>query len=194
MPPSKEDKAFVKKLVSGDRKSFEEIYYRYSRDLFYYVSSLVKEQFIAEEIIQEIFINLWVKRDTLNPNLSLKSYLYKIATNKVYDHLRAKATRQIVARDLGALTPISENKTEDALVLKEYKNIINHLIKKLTPEQQIIFQMIQQGVSPERIGKRLNLSPKTVLNNKSIINKLLKAQLSRYLEVCILLPLIDPPL
>ena len=179
-----DDKNLIRKLISGDVKSFEKIYNRYEKRLYYYILKLTKEELIAEELLQDVFLKIWDNRKTINPDLNFQAYIYKIANNKSLDYLRSKARREKLNKTFSQLATTSTNETEIAIIFAQYESLLKDFIQKLSPEKQAIYQMSQQqGKSSEEIAQKLNISPKTVRNNQYHILKILKMKLLPHLDI-----------
>src|SRR5690606_37832565 len=78
-----DDFALLALLKAGDEKSFAEIYDRYWAVLYRHAYKLFKDEVVAQDIVQEVFVNLWDKVDHLDLQNSLSSYLYAAVRNKV---------------------------------------------------------------------------------------------------------------
>lgn len=77
----KASKEIIRKLKDGDHNAFEHVYNIYVDKLYYFILKLLKSPEMAEELVQEIFIRIWLLRDTLNTELSFDAFLFKIARN-----------------------------------------------------------------------------------------------------------------
>ena len=77
-PPMSIDKKIIQGLKEGDVVAFDHIYRIYSKKLFHYVLGLVKDLEIARDLVQEVFICLWEKRDRVDLNLNFDNYIYTI--------------------------------------------------------------------------------------------------------------------
>ena len=80
-----EEKNILSELLEGNEHAFEQIYRLYSPRLFGRLMKLVKSEAQAEEILQEVFLKIWEHRNFIDPEKSFRSFLFKIAENKVYD-------------------------------------------------------------------------------------------------------------
>lgn len=68
---------------------FEDIYNKYYKVLYYYALRIVKESYVAEDILQDIFSEFWLRRNEIDKNLSIRSYLYTSVRNRSFDHLKS---------------------------------------------------------------------------------------------------------
>ena len=96
-----EDDKLLARLKDGDKKALTEIYNLYWKPLFVSSYNLLKNKEVCEEIIQDIFVDLWRNREKLQIRISLNSYLYACTRYKVFGHLRkTKITRVELYEDL----------------------------------------------------------------------------------------------
>lgn len=84
------DEVLLVKLKRGNIRSFEAIYDRYAPMVLNFVRKIIKDQMRAEDITQNIFMRLYVSRNSLDPELSLKNWLFVCARNEALDVLRSK--------------------------------------------------------------------------------------------------------
>ena len=73
-------------MQAGNERAFEKLYLLYSARLFGRLLRLVKSEVDSKEILQDVFLKLWEKRTSIDPEKSFRSYLFKIAENKVSRH------------------------------------------------------------------------------------------------------------
>lgn len=113
---------YIKGLKSGDQKVFGELFQAYYEPLCRYCMRVIPDQDEAEEIVQEMFVNLWSKRDEINIGVSLNAYLYRMVMNRAINysnHLKIRKSHQEwvqsmeiekVKKQRWPICPISEGK------------------------------------------------------------------------------------
>lgn len=172
MNSSLNESDLIKKIVAGDRNAFAALYQQYVSELYHYVYLFVKSKEDSEEIVQEIFVKIWNKREMLEEVTSFKSYIFKSAKNLLLDEIRKNAVK---ARALQAIKPESEEgfeKTDDQLIYKEHYQIAERAISNLPEKRRAIFLMrTREELSLDEIAERLSIS-------KSVVKKQLYAGLS----------------
>jgi RNA polymerase sigma-70 factor (ECF subfamily) len=126
-----------------------------------YANSLVNDHSQAEDIVQNVFIRTWVKREKLHPDYSIKSYLYKSIFNEFIDQYRRQQSVSILEKKyIEALDAIVE---EDQAVFEQLLGLVQKEIQTLPPKCRKIFQLSKQdGLSNIEISEHLNISIKTV--------------------------------
>lgn len=163
LPINHIDVELLNRLRENDAQAFECIYKKYWRNLYLTAFSILKDKQAAEDIIQDMFIQLWNKRSTITIKISLNSYLTTCIKHEVFRVIR-KRIAEIDANDL-----IQQDKAYNAQELIEYKEFLHHtqqLISKLSLKCQEIFVLSREDqYSHKEIAKQLNISSKTVENH-----------------------------
>ncbi|WP_079721046.1 RNA polymerase sigma factor [Salegentibacter holothuriorum] len=159
------DLILVEHLKNGDEASFQILFNKYQEDIYYYAKSLVKIEVQAEEIVQDVFIKVWVNRHLLEPEKSFKAFIFTITRNLAFNFLKKAANdRELISRvfyeSQKSYKPTDINLTED-----EYKKLSQRAVTSLPPRCQLIFKMSrEEGKSYEEISNELNISANTVKN------------------------------
>lgn len=179
----------VKRLITGDKEAFEGIFYSLNQKLRYYAFKLTQSEFIADDIVQEVFVKLWMHRKNLKPDVSLKSYIYSMVRHRAINHLEQMESRSRIELEISkGLSHANRNQTENDLIFAEYMEKVESLIKGLPLQKRKIYQMARnEGVSPDKIADKLKISQKTVKNNLAEINKFLRTELKPSLEITFVL-------
>lgn len=174
-----DDSLLVRRIRDDHVDSFELLYHRYMRKLYYFSFNYLKIKEEAEEIVQTVFINLWEHRKSLDDSLSIKSYLYKSTTNPVYNQLKRNALRnKWVEQKLLKPEPAS-NETFEQIYYHDLEQTIDQIIAKLPPQQRKIYILNRiEGLSYEEISKQLDLSVRTVENQMYRALKVIKEKLA----------------
>ncbi len=150
-------------LQSGDKEAFAEIYRLYSSRLFGNLQQLVKSKEVAEEILQDIFVSLWEKSHTIQIHTSLRSYLFRIAENRVYDFFRNVQRDQTRYALLKSITTEAYSHIEETLLAKENETLLWQAIATLPPQRQLIFKRCKiEGKSYQEVSKELGISTSTI--------------------------------
>lgn len=82
------DNFLVNELINGNEKAFRKLFDSYRNHLYKFSLSMVCSENRAEEIVQDVFMKIWIKRGSLNPEMSFKSYLFTITRNKTIKFLK----------------------------------------------------------------------------------------------------------
>ncbi|HZL09094.1 MAG TPA: RNA polymerase sigma-70 factor [Prolixibacteraceae bacterium] len=157
------EKELVKKLSGGDSFAFEVLFYKYRNKVKGFAVKMVPTQIDPEEIVQEVFVKLWIKKETINPEKDFQSYLFSIAKNLLVDHLKSAVNRKLYF--------VGEHFQQDLLVDDGPENLIREnaeeklqkLINEIPKRRREIFLLSRfEGLSYKQIAERLNISENTV--------------------------------
>jgi RNA polymerase sigma-70 factor (family 1) len=157
-----DDAILLKLLKAGDGAALEEIYFRYSETVFVAALKKVRIKEIAEELVQNLFIRLWVKREELNIQ-QLEPYLQTAIRYQVIDYIRSKIIHERYYQFASSQASTHENSSESRLLLHELAVAIDNTIKKLPQKTQEIFRLSRyEKRSIKEIAQCMNLSEKAV--------------------------------
>ena len=174
-----EDSSLFNKVKSGDLNSFEILFHRYYNQLANYCSKLVRDPVIAEEITQEIFIYLWEKKQAIEINTSLKSYLFSAIRNKSINYIKYELPKQQMQVDINESNLIFESKTQFTHETDQLREKIKLAIDDLPLKCKEIFILSRYaGLTYQEIADEMDLSIKTVENQISIALKKLREKLA----------------
>ena len=173
------DEDLLKIIAQGNSNAFEHIFRKYYADLTRFSLKFIREETLAEEIVQEVFIKIWEKRKEIQVQSSFKSYLYTSVRNSSLNFLKSKFS-QFSSAELEDKDHQSTQNSEDELTGKELDLIIAQAIQNLPEKCRVIFQLSRQGgLSYKEIATELKISPKTVENQMGIALKKLKQFLEK---------------
>ena len=167
-------------LNKGDKKAFDQIFKQYSKSLYYFSFSMLKNEEDAKDIVQEVFLKLWSERDKIDNTKSFKSFLFTISYNMTIDRLRKrirdKKFRSFVEKEFDV--SCLENG-----IMVDYDMINNKIqsaVNELPDKRQKIFRLSREGgYSNKQIAEELNIAPKTVENQITLAIKHIKSSLGK---------------
>jgi len=157
------DRALFALIATGDEEAFREIFHHYRKTLYPVILSLVKIEADAKEILQETFLKLWLKRETLPAIENPGGWLYSVASTEALMHLRKEARYSRRLQKIGAEPELKD--IHEQFDAKEVKALINEAVEKLPARRRRVFQMSRlEGYSRKEIAATLNISENTVRN------------------------------
>jgi RNA polymerase sigma-70 factor, ECF subfamily len=182
------DTLLVTMLRQNDKDAFRVLYNRYSKKIYYFSLKYIGNNTEAEELVQSVFISVWEKRMSLDPDNSVKSYIYKAAVNYIYNFLKRKAIRdRFIESEIKNGQDSSDN-TYEQVFFNDLERSINSAVETLPPQQQKIFQLSHfDGLSHKEIAKKLDLSVRTVENQMYRALKIIKNNIDRGIFLILLL-------
>ncbi|HET6995730.1 MAG TPA: RNA polymerase sigma-70 factor [Chitinophagaceae bacterium] len=158
------DQQLFARIATGDESAFREIFTKFTPRLFPFVRDIVKSEDIAREIVQEVFLRLWLKRETIVEIESPSSWLYRVASNISLTHFRRQKLEEKIVQKIGnSQQAIVEN--DDDFSFKELNNLIQKAAQTLSTQRLRIFKMSRElGLSRKEIANELGISENTVKN------------------------------
>lgn len=169
------DKFLVKELINGNEMAFRKLFDSYRNDLYKFSLSMVCSEDHAEEIVQDVFMKIWIKRESLNPEMSFKSYLFTITRNKTIKFLKKAANNRKLREAVFYGKQKFVNSTDLYVRELELEALKKEAMDKLSPKRRIIFEMSRnENKSYEEIADELGISISTVRNQMSTSLEILR--------------------
>jgi RNA polymerase sigma-70 factor (family 1) len=167
------DKALFLKIAEGDEKAFIELFHAYTPKLLPFVMKLTRNEHLAQEMIQETFLRLWINRAALINVNEPASWVFRIAANVSITWLRKQSNRQRLLQAV-ELKEVSDNAIEK-LETKELSLIISKAVEALPERRKEIYRLSrEQGLNHQQIAEKLQLSTNTVANQIGISLKFIR--------------------
>lgn len=163
-PIFSEQQELIHRVSQGDERAFREMYNQYQEKVYFLAWKLLNSETEAKDVLQEIFLKLWLNREKLADVERLAAYLNTIVRNHIYDRFRAKAMREVYLGDFSESdaettihTPIEQ------LSLKQLEAAINGAVEELPAQQKRVFLLSRvQNLKHEEIAEQLEISRETV--------------------------------
>ncbi len=163
MTSSPDEKELLLLLLNGNEQAFEKIYRLYSSRLYGNLLKLVKSETEAQEILQDVFLKIWENRQNIDIEKSFRSYLFKIAENKVVDFFRKVARDKKREAELISLATNEYVPVEELLQSDEKTALLQKAIDSLPPQRQQVFRLCKlEGKSYKEVSEQLGISVSTI--------------------------------
>lgn len=160
------DSSLSIKIKNGEKLAFKQLFDRYAPRIYNFSLSYLSEKDDAEELVQEVFLKIWEKREMLDPSKNIKAFVFKIAVNIIYDFVRRRNIEQAFADYSKLQFKPDENFTWHDVIFNEMQQNLDKFLKQLPVQQQKIFRLNKiEGYSSSEIAKEMNLSKRTVENH-----------------------------
>ena len=151
------------RMAEGDEKAFGLLFHHYRQRIYSYAFHLFGNGGLADELVQDVFLKVWLSRDKVRHVLRFDSWLFTIARNQVFDTLKLLAKEDSARKQMASLLHSDSVTVEDQLLTKENEKRLEDALSRLSPRQKLIFTMSRhQGMKHEEIATRLNISRNTV--------------------------------
>lgn len=182
-----DDQLLIERLLNDGEKAFDYIYDLYWKQLFQYTYNRLQSEDIAKDMVQEVFISLWNKKDRLKLTSSLSAYLFSILRFKLINHYHASEVRSQHAFHVNQYDHPSENNIDQRVYVNEMNSLLNSSIQNLPSKMKEVFELSRiNGHSTRQISDQLNISEQTVKNQLSTALKRLRLNFSDYLTIAII--------
>jgi RNA polymerase sigma-70 factor (family 1) len=184
---SHDEKELLAKIATGDQDAFTRIYHAYAGRIYTVAITYLEQESEADELMQEIFIKVWDKREKLDSIDNFKSWLFITARNTIYDHFRRERSeskrRLIFSSAQSDTTDDTSHRVED----RQYAKILEEAISQLPPQRKKVYEYTRmEGLSPAEIGQRMGISKHTVKNQLKSANQFIWEYVKDHLDLLLI--------
>lgn len=157
------DKALILQVSEGDEYAFRLLFDQYRNKIYSIAWKIIRVKSVAEDVVQEVFIKLWINKEKLAEVENLDAYLNTITRNHILNNLRKVAYEQTFLEDLVREHSVSVNNVSDPVLYNELQDLVHKAIQRLSPRQKKVFQLSRtEGLKHAEIAAQLNISQSTV--------------------------------
>ncbi|MBB5644198.1 RNA polymerase sigma factor [Pedobacter cryoconitis] len=150
-------------LAADDEAAFNELYKRYWERLYVIARQRIDDAYEAEEIVQDIFCNLWRKRSTFELTKGFQYYFSVAVKFEVINRMAKKSRENRVKKEVLVLSSPFDESTSDQLDFNELKSQLALTIKVLPEKCLLVFKLKhEQGYSQKQIAQEMDIAEKTV--------------------------------
>lgn len=176
------DRELIVLLKTGERAALGEIFERYSRILLRHAFRLLSDKEEVHDVVQDVFLMLWQKREFLDTEGVLSSYLYASVRNRIFNLLSHQKVVIKYAESFNRFVIASYNITDDTVRENELAKVIEKEVALLPPRMRRVFLMNKrEGLSYSQIGEQLDISPETAKQQVYKAIKILKPKIDEFL-------------
>lgn len=158
---------------------FKEIFMAHYVPLCNYANSLLRDDLIAEDLVQDVFLHLWKNNDSLTISATMQSFLFTSVKNKVFEYCRSK---KAYAQALENLKQIENSKDDLSAESNKYMSLerLSSLLRHLPPKCRNVFALNKfNGLSYAEIADKEGISIKTVENHMLKALKILRSEFAK---------------
>ena len=152
-------------VAAGDEKAFGLLFHQYWDHIYTVAVSITRSTTASEDLVQDIFLKIWLNRSQLTSIEHFDNYLFIIARNAIYTSLRQTGIKASLLQKMEG--PGTANLTpEEELLAKESTKLIQQAVNQLSPQQQAVYNLSREGgLKYEQIAQKLGISKSTVRNH-----------------------------
>lgn len=175
-------------LRDGAETAFNALYHAYSKPIWLRILRLVKDKDVADELLQEVFINIWKNRQQIDPEKSFKAFIYTVAQNLVYNYFRKNASDSNLLQNLLLQSPQHYLNVEQLMEERELRRFLDEAIDQLSPQRKRAFILCKiEGRSYEEASKIMGVSTATINSHITQSLQFLKEYTLKHLKLIILI-------
>lgn len=157
------DKTLILQVSEGDEYAFRKLFDQYRDKVFSIAWKITGVKSAAEDVVQEVFIKLWMNKEKLAEVENFNAYVNTITRNHILNNLRKVAYEQIFLEDLIREQSVNTKNVSDPVLYNELQNLVHRAIQQLSPQQKKVFQLSRtKGLKHAEIAVQLNISRSTV--------------------------------
>jgi RNA polymerase sigma-70 factor (family 1) len=177
MKESTDIQPLLNRLSENDESAFREIFAQFSHQVYSFSLTLSRDRITAEEMVQEVFLKIWVNRASLATIENFPSYLFIMTKNLVLNALKRKSLEEKAKAIFLREAEKINLDTEERVIVNDYERILNETISHLPPQQRLIYSMChQEGLQYDEVAQKLKISRFTVKTHMHQALKTIKAQ------------------
>jgi len=180
--PIDNEKELLVCLRAGEEVAFDQLYQRYANRIYGKLLRLTRSAEVAEELLQDVFMKVWERRESLNPALSFRSYLFRIAEHLISDYYRlaAKDRRMydyLLRAGMSHEHPFDED-AESQLYQQNWERL-QEAVGQLPLKCREVYTLCKiEGKSYREVASQLDMSTATISNHMTKANKLIRSYLN----------------
>ena len=170
----------ILQIQQDNEHAFKQLYQDYYIRVVTFITGIIKKHDIAKDLAQDVFVNLWLNRKTLDATRSLQDYIFVSSRNAAINYLKKEMV--FSSEPLEAQADVSTGNTvEDILFAKEIALLIEMVVSEMPEQRQRIYRMSrEEGMSNEEIAGRLGISKRSVENQVSLALKEIRQAVTAY--------------
>eukprot|EP01133_Synstelium_polycarpum_P002885 gene2885-3311_t len=180
------DQSLIAECRTGNLKAFDQLFKKYFHRLYQYTLRHIDNPQLAEELVMDLMVWLWKKREEIEVKGDLSSYLFRAIKNSIYNHFR-KTELATTSLDKVFIEAVASQTSEDSLAAKELGQRYQTSLAQLTPQRRKVFQLSrEEDMTYPEIASHLNLSIKTVEAHVSASLQFLRKHFKDYADLILL--------
>ena len=175
-----EDSKLVKALQQGDIFAFNELFNKYSQKIYNFAFKHMQHEEEVKDLVQEVFVTIWVKRKDIDDKQSFNGYLFTITLNAIRKYFRKQVKdRKLIEKWLED-AKTSSDITKLTVEYRSLKERAGEIIEDLPPKRKMVFILSREkGLSAEEIAQIMHIAKKTVENHLNLALRYLREKLMK---------------
>ena len=160
---SKNTEEIIRRLKKDDKSAVDELFSYYYHRLYHFSKSILKIETDIDDILQEVFVKIWLNRQKITNAETFNAYIFTITKNEVLNLIRFNLKDHTFKDELYLHSVAEEYQPQNQLEYNEIKTGIDRIVAGLPEKRQHVFILSRtEGLSNKEIAQQLNISEKTV--------------------------------
>jgi RNA polymerase sigma-70 factor (family 1) len=158
-----EDQEIAALITSDPHKAFTLVYDKYWLAIYEFAYVRIKDQALAENIVQDVFISFWQSISSIHYSSGFAPYLFGAARNRVYSNIKKHGLHDVYLKQVSIASTLTTDNPEGIYQAKELQNKLDKTIERLPAQTKKVFLLSRKdGLTTAEIAERLNISSRTV--------------------------------
>ena len=179
------DEEVMSQIMQHDESAFAELHRRFAIILVNTAYQRMQDKDLAEEIVQDMFVAIWLKRDELPVLRSVRAYLFTMLRNRVIEQYRLQT--RLMSMETIDIPESGVNTTEESLFYNDLMRAYECQLNRLPEKCRVVFDLHRQGKAVAEIAGQLHISPKTVESHLLKANRTLRDHLKDFALLMLLI-------
>lgn len=181
MEPVSNERDLLLRVAAGDEAAFGDLFHLWRDKLYFFILRITGDPEMAEDVLQDVFVKLWLHRDNLSGIHHFDAYLYTMSQNQAISGMRRMARETLILAELRNSETVSGLAVEETVIQRELVKKLQAILHKLPSQQRLVYIMTrEQGMKQEEIARALKISASTVKNHMTRALHTIRQELGQY--------------
>lgn len=178
-----QEKTLLLQISRGDTDAFSSLFYAYNDKLYSFIFRITGSEDLSEDILQDVFLKIWNKREQLSDVNNFSAFLFTVARHHAFNQLKRMA-RETLIKKQKSKTAINSHTPDEQLQYSNLEKTLAQILNTLPPQQQTIYKLSrEQQMNQKEIAQQMNLSVSTVQNHLYRALKTIREKLEKHYPV-----------
>jgi len=178
-----EERKLLQQIARGDESAYTLVFNHYSKQVFNVAMLYLKDTTTAREVVQEVFLKIWLKRETMPAVEDLTAYLFILTRNHIYDSFKKQANLVKALDHFSQHQPSAVDNADYRLQERQYDHLLDKVVSNLPPERKKVYIARKEGMSNEEISVRMNISIHTVKKQMQLAMQTVRSFVKEQLHI-----------